>query len=220
MNCSTRSSLVLLAGRTTAGEPPESAAERSASSEEECDDCSDGEPVAVSELSHVARVPDPVADEDPEDHVDNEDDEGGNGSDGRKEGHEDGGYPAGGKDTDQAEDEGEEGDTTGDGVDDEGVGQALEGDFVREVRASGDLQVIPNAPGGTRPTRDTPSKDPPVCGLSASGGRQKVDNVPRGRRDGREEEEDHASKGEEETGEGRRETHRSCRVSVEVGRVS
>jgi hypothetical protein len=93
-------------------------------------------------LRHKPGVTDTVPDKDPEHHVDDEDDKGGDGGDGRKDGHEDGGYPAGSENANEAHNEGQQCDTTSDRVNNECVGQALQGDFVCEVGAVGQ----PNAP--------------------------------------------------------------------------
>lgn len=87
------------------------------------------------ERSGTARVPDPVPDNVPQHHVNDEDDQGGKRSKGRQDGHHDGGKARGADNGEKAHDESEEGDAARDGVDNEGLAQALKGGFTGQVDA-------------------------------------------------------------------------------------
>lgn len=69
----------------------------------------------------------PVLDDVPDDHVNDEDDEGDHGGEEGKNGHHDGGEPGSGGDSDQTHEEGQEGEEAGNGVQDQGVGQVVNG---------------------------------------------------------------------------------------------
>ena len=89
----------------------------------------------TSERSGTARVPDPVPDNVPQHHVNDENDQGGKRSEGRQDGHHDGGKARGTDNGKEAHDEREEGDAARDGVDNEGLAQALKGGFTGQVDA-------------------------------------------------------------------------------------
>jgi hypothetical protein len=108
------------------------------------------------EHGRVSGVPESVAENVPQDHVNDEDDEGDDGTDSSKECHHDGAEAGSGDDTDDTEEEGEQGKGPGNGVENQGVGEVVENGRV-EGRVSREYQpVAPVVPHTSMTTHPAP----------------------------------------------------------------
>jgi hypothetical protein len=108
------------------------------------------------EHGRVSGVPESVAENVPQDHVNDEDDEGDDGTDSSKECHHDGAEAGSSDDTDDAKEEGEQGKGSGNGVENQGVGEVVENGRV-EGRVSREYQpVAPAVPHTSMNTHPAP----------------------------------------------------------------
>ena len=85
------------------------------------------------EVGGTTGIPDPIPDNVPQHHVNDENDQRRERGEGGKDGHHNGGKAGSGGDTDKTHNESEERNAARYGVQDEGVGEALEGGFVGQV---------------------------------------------------------------------------------------
>lgn len=140
------SGLVLFTRRATAGESAESATERGAHGDEQCNGSANCEPTGDAEFSSKSSTTDIVSDQIPKDHINNKDDQRGKCAKSSKEGHHDGSESGCGANTNQTEYQREKGDTTGDGVKDEGGREVAKDKLVVEgnVGRTTNDQVITN----------------------------------------------------------------------------
>lgn len=105
---------------------PEAATHARAESQQQRDERAQGQPVRVAVLRGVAGVSDLVARDAEEDHVDDPDDERDEGGEAGEEGHEDGARAVV-REAAEAEERREAREARGDGVEDEGEGEVVEG---------------------------------------------------------------------------------------------
>lgn len=192
--------LVLLSGHSTGSESPASAAETSAEGQDEGTESGNGEPVGVSEGGLETGVPHPVLNDVPENHVNDKDDEGDDGTNEGEDRHENGGQSRGGSDTNQTHDKGDQGEEAGNWVKNEDVGKVVQSGRVGvDTVSTGNNQIITNIPRCACTSSHTSTKDTEDGLLTSGVGNEEVDLVPCWRRDRSEKQERHCGECEEQS---------------------